>query len=160
MRKLLSFSKKFNRIYFSFMVVFLFFINTSYEINIAFVKYWLYLGVLIFTPILLICDIYIYRPKLKKIYRILSPLIAFVYVFLVGPVYIFETSTLWETEKVLFVNKENPDYKVEKQKQKLLGTNIYKTRTVEILHLTSFISKVEKYHKEHLDFNNWNKITD
>ncbi|WP_139957259.1 hypothetical protein [Flavicella sediminum] len=151
-------SRIFNRAYFVLLFLFLIIVNTPFEINHSVLKSAIYVGVLILTPALLVWDIYFYKPKLNKIYRILSPIIGFVVIFYLNPMEILDSSNVWNTEKVLFESKEDPNVKVEIQKQKMLTSSILKTRTVEVSYLTDKILKIKTYNKVNFDKNKWKKI--
>lgn len=148
----------FNGIYAFLTLLFILISWSSYELNIQFINSILYLGVLFFTPLIFIWDVYFYKTRLKKSYKLLFPLVGFIYIFYLNPLDVFNAANNWKTIEVLHENKENPNIKVEVQEKKLLTSNRIETRTVVVNNLSKYLKKIKKYHKDHIKNTEWNKI--
>ena len=156
-RKFYFISRLTNRIYVCLTTLFFIISISNFEINHALIKTILYIGFFIFTPLLFVWNIFYYKPKLKKFYRIAYPLLGFIYLFYANPLEIFNATNVWKTETILFENKIDFTIKIEYQTQKLMTSNGKKNRTVAVTYYTKYLLKIKKYNAVLFDEKQWNK---
>lgn len=152
------FTRVLNWVYTIMTLMFIFLSWSSYELNIQFIRYILYVGVIIFTPLVFIWDIYFYKVRLKKRYKLIFPLIGFIYILYLNPLELFNSAHKWNRIEILYENKANPKIKIEKQERKLLTSNRIETRTVVVNNFNDYFKKIKVFHRDHLRIKDWNKI--
>jgi hypothetical protein len=152
------FTYLFNLIYTVLTLIFIFLTWTSFEINHQFIKSVLYLGVLFFTPVIFIWDIYFYKVRLKKTYKLILPVFGFIYIFYLNPLNVFNSANKWKTSEILYQSKENSNIKIEVQERKLLTSNRIENRTVIVNNFNKYFKRIKKFNEGHIVKNDWNKI--
>lgn len=143
-----------------FLLIFLLFCIDSFtNIDIAKqeLKSVVYFGILVITPIILVVNGLFYEELKPKIKNIIIPFLVFVFILIIGPTKIVFSSSIWKTNKVLFINQENQNHKVEFQMQDI-GALGYNKRTVEVIHYYNLFMIVKSKNKTFEHNNNWIKV--
>lgn len=141
------------------LIVLLFCIDnfTNAEIANQELKSVVYLGILSITPIVLVVNGLFHKELKSNIRSILIPFLIFLFILIIGPTKIVFSSSIWKTNKVLFINKENQNHKVEFQMQDI-GALGYNKRTVEVIHYYNLFMIVKSKNKTFEHNNNWIKV--
>lgn len=129
-------TKIWNVIYCLTVVLFLLDSYTSFDIKSQALKTVVYFGILIGTPLTLICNLVVIKTRVKRIVSLVLPTIILILVLYLGPVIVLFSSGAWQTQKVLYQNGHLTFKTVEFQMQNL-GALGYNKRTVEVFYLTS-----------------------
>lgn len=108
---------------------------TSFEIKSQAVKTFVYFGVLIGTPLILIWDLLVIKNKKTKILGAVFPTIVLILILIVGPLKILFSTGAWQTQTILYQNGHLSFKTVEFQMQNI-GNLGYNKRTVEVIYLT------------------------
>ena len=142
-----------------FLLFLLFCINsfTNVDITNQELKSVVYFGILVSTPIILVVNGLFYKQLRPKVKNIIIPFLVFVFILIIGPTKIVFSSSVWKTNKVLFINKDNQNHKVEFQKQDV-GALGYNKRTVEVIHSYNYFMIVKSKNKSFDQNTNWIKV--
>jgi hypothetical protein len=108
---------------------------TNVEIKCQFIKSFVYLGVLIGTPIILLWNVFYLKSVRKKIFGMVLPALVLIPILIGGPLKILFSSGIWRTQTILYQNGHLSFYKIESQLQDI-GAFGYHRRTVKVLYLT------------------------
>ncbi len=107
----------------------------SMEIKNQILKRFIYFGLLIETPIILLWNLFAVKTKTKRIIGTIYPTIILVLIFLVHPMKILFHSGAWRTQTILYQNSHLSFKTVEFQMQDI-GALGYNRRTVEVTYLS------------------------
>ncbi|MCK0158942.1 hypothetical protein MWU65_17275 [Cellulophaga sp. F20128] len=119
---------------------------TSFEIKSQLIKSFTYFGIMILTPLTLICNLFSFKKTKWKIASSVLPFLTLIGILTIGPMKIIFSSRSWKTQKILYQNGHLDFKKVEFQMQDV-GALGYNKRTVEVIYLTDLfmiVSPVEK----------------
>lgn len=151
------FIKFLNGIFFLLFILFCIDSFTDVDITNQELKSVVYFGILVITPIILVVNSLFHEELKPKIKSIIIPFLVFVFILIIGPTKIVFSSSVWKTNKVLFINKDNQNQKIEFQRQDV-GALGYNKRTVEVIHCCSFFMIVKSKNKNFENNTNWIKI--
>ena len=124
-----------NIVYIFIVALFLLDELTNFDIKSQAVKSFVYLGLLIGTPLMLAWNLFFIKSKVKKIIGTAFPAAILALILVVGPTNIWFSSASWKTQRILYENKKSSVKKVELQMQDM-GALGYNKRAVEVLYLT------------------------
>jgi hypothetical protein len=124
-----------NGIYVLIIILFLLDSSTSFDIKSQLLKTFVYLGLLIGTPLTLTWNFFVL--KNRKIIGTAFPTIILIFILIVGPVKIIFSTSAWQTKTILYTNGHFSFKTIEFQTQDM-GALGYNKRTVEVLYLTDF----------------------
>ena len=150
-----------NIVYIITILLFLLDIHTSFDIKSQALKSFIYYGIIIISPIILIWNLWFFKTRKQKIISLILPLMAIIGILIIGPFKIIFSSSAWKTQTVLYQNKHFKIKKIETQIQDL-GALGYNKRTVEVTYLTNFfmiINPVEKNVNNKIEWKKENKQT-
>jgi hypothetical protein len=138
--KLLSYAL--NGLLFILVLLFVVDVFTFFELANQLLKYVVYFGIILIPPVVFIVNIFLQRTIRRKAFFALPGLIVLISVFIVGPVKIVFSSSVWKTQSVLYQHTENQNKRIVFQMQDV-GAHGYNRRTVE---LTSYVlfNKIEE----------------
>jgi len=98
---------------------------------------------LIFAPIVSIWNLFGIIYKQKTIIEFIVPCIALLTVIIIGPTKIIFASAPWQTQTILYQNKNSSFKTIEFQMQDI-GAFGYSKRTVEVYHISNLFMLVKK----------------
>ena len=128
-------TKILNIIYGLTVVLFLFDSLTSFDIKSQDLKTFVYIGLLIGTPLTLIWNAVTIKPKNRKIIWTILPTAILIFILIVGPMKLYFSTGAWRTQTILYQNGHLTFKTIEFQMQDV-GTFGYNKRTVEVFYLT------------------------
>lgn len=108
---------------------------TSFDIKNQAVKSFVYFGILIETPLILIWNALAFKPTKRKIIGTILPTLILTMMLIVGPMKILFSTGAWQTQTILYQNGHLSFKTVEFQMQDV-GALGYNNRTVEVFYLT------------------------
>jgi hypothetical protein len=120
---------------------------TNVDITNQELKSVVYFGILVITPVVLVVNGLFYKQLKPKIKSIVFPFLVFVFMLIIGPKKIVFFSSVWKTNKVLFINKDYQNQRVELQRQDV-GALGYNKRTVEVTHITNWFMIIKNSNKK------------
>ena len=126
-----------NGIYVLIIMFFLLDSLTSFDIKSQLLKTFVYLGLLIGTPLTLTWNFFVLKTKNRKIIGTVFPTIILIFILIVGPLKIIFSTSAWQTKTILYTNGHFSFKTIEFQTQDM-GALGYNKRTVEVLYLTDF----------------------
>ncbi|HZK70252.1 MAG TPA: hypothetical protein VFD03_01870 [Clostridia bacterium] len=126
-----------NGIYVLIIILFLLDSLTSFDIKSQLLKTFVYLGLLIGTPLTLTWNFFVLKTKNRKIFGTVFPTIILIFILIVGPLKIIFSTSAWQTKTILYTNGHFSFKTIEFQTQDM-GALGYNKRTVEVLYLTDF----------------------
>ncbi|MEI6950120.1 hypothetical protein V9K67_23245 [Paraflavisolibacter sp. H34] len=124
-----------NIVYLAVLALFLMDGFTSFNIKSQLIKYFVYLGLFIGAPAILIGNAISFQPVYKRILSLILPILALILIFFIGPLEIVFAAGAWRTQTVIYQNIRSSFNKVEFQ-MRGRGALGYNRRTVEVLYLT------------------------
>jgi hypothetical protein len=124
-----------NIIYGLTVVLFLFDSLTSFDIKSQDLKTFVYIGLLIGTPLTLIWNAVTIKPRNRKIIWTILPTAILIFILIVGPMKLYFSTGAWRTQTILYQNGHLTFKTIEFQMQDV-GTFGYNKRTVEVFYLT------------------------
>lgn len=130
---------------------------TNVDITNQELKSVVYIGILVITPIVLFVNGLFHKQLKPKIKSIVFPFLVFVFMLIIGPTKIVFSSSVWKTNKVLFINKDNQNHRVEFQKQDV-GALGYNKRTVEVIYSHYCFMIIKSKNKNFENNSNWIKV--
>jgi hypothetical protein len=136
-------TKVLNIVYGWTVVFFLLDSLTSFDIKSQNIKSFIYLGLLIGTPLTLVWNYLVIKTKSKRIIGTIFPVIILTLVLIIGPVRILFSTSAWRTQTVLYQNAHLSFKTVEFQMQDA-GALGYNKRTVEVLYLTNYFTVISE----------------
>jgi hypothetical protein len=128
-------TKILNIIYGLTVVLFLFDSLTSFDIKSQGLKTFVYIGLLIGTPLTLIWNAVTIKPRNRKIIWTILPTAILIFILIVGPMKLYFSMGAWRTQTILYQNRPLTCKTIEFQMQDV-GTFGYNKRTVEVFYLT------------------------
>jgi len=128
-------TKVLNIIYSLVVVFFLLDSLTSFDIKNQAIKSFVYIGLLIGTPLTLAWNFLVIKTKSNRIIGTSIPTIILVLMLVVGPMKILFSTSAWRTQTILYQNGHLSFKTVEFQMQDI-GALGYNKRTVEVFYLT------------------------
>jgi hypothetical protein len=128
-------TKILNVIYGIIVLLFLADTQTHFDIKSQGLKSFVYVALLIGTPLILLWNILVIQLKTKRIIGTVFPAIILVFILIAGPLKIFFSTGTWNTQTILYQNGHLSFKTIEFQMQDL-GPLGYKKRTVEVLYVT------------------------
>jgi len=128
-------TKILNIIYSLIVVLFLLDGLTSFDIKSQSIKSFVYFGLLIGTPLILIWNARVIKARNGKIIGSLFPTIILTLILVVGPMKILSSTDAWRTQTILYQNGHLSFKTIEFQMQDI-GALGYNRRTVEVIYLT------------------------
>ena len=136
-----------NSIFILILLLFVFDTLTAFEIKNQAIKSFVYIGIMIVTPIVLIWNIWFLKTIRLKIVSSVLPTLVLIVILIIGPMKIIFSSASWKTEKVLYENGHLPFKKVELQTQDV-GALGYNKRMVEVIYLTPWFMIINPIKKD------------
>jgi hypothetical protein len=128
-------TKILNIIYGLTVVLFLFDSLTSFDIKSQDLKTFVYIGLLIGTPLTLIWNAVTIKPRNRKIIWTILPTAILIFILIVGPMKLYFSTGAWRTQTILYQNGHLTFKTIEFQMQDV-GAFGYNKRTVEVFYLT------------------------
>jgi hypothetical protein len=128
-------TKILNIIYGLTIVLFLFDSLTSFDIKSQDLKTFVYIGLLIGTPLTLIWNAVTIKPRNRKIIWTILPTAILIFILIVGPMKLYFSTGAWRTQTILYQNGHLTFKTIEFQMQDV-GAFGYNKRTVEVFYLT------------------------
>jgi hypothetical protein len=128
-------TKILNIIYGLTIVLFLFDSLTSFDIKSQDLKTFVYIGLLIGTPLTLIWNAVTIKPRNRKIIWTILPTAILIFILIVGPMKLYFSTGAWRTQTILYQNGHLTFKTIEFQMQDV-GTFGFNKRTVEVFYLT------------------------
>jgi hypothetical protein len=128
-------TKILNIIYGLTVVLFLFDSLTNFDIKSQGLKTFVYIGLLIGTPLTLIWNAVTIKPRNRKIIWTILPTAILIFILIVGPMKLYFSTGAWRTQTILYQNGHLTYKTIEFQMQDV-GTFGYNKRTVEVFYLT------------------------
>jgi hypothetical protein len=108
---------------------------TYLEIKNQLLKYSIYYGLLLGTPLTLIWNFLVIKSKTKRIIWTIVPSIILILILVINPVKIFFSSGIWMTQTIIYKHGHLSFRTIEFQIQDK-GALGFNKRTVEVLYLT------------------------
>lgn len=133
--KLIRTTKILNIVYCLIVLLFLLDSLTSFDIKSQTLKSLVYFSFLIGTPTILFWNLFSIKPKTKRVIATLYPTTFLILIFVMNPIKIFFSTGAWQTQTVLYKNRNISFKKVEFQMQGI-GALGYNRRTVEVTFVT------------------------
>jgi hypothetical protein len=126
------------------IVVLLFFLDgfTGFDINAQAIKTFVYIGLLVGSPVMLVWNFFVIDPILKRVIWTLFPAIMLVFIFITSPMKILFSSGSWHTQSILYQSRHTSSITIEFQMQDI-GALGYNERTVEVQYLTPYFMIVK-----------------
>jgi len=137
-----TFSKVLNILYVLIAILFVLDSLTKFEIKNQFLKSFVYMGLLIGAPLILIGNLFIFKRKYQKLLALFFPVMTIIFILIVGPLKILFSSSAWDTQTILYQNRNLSFNRIEYQMQDV-GSFGYNCRTVEVLYITRFFMIVD-----------------
>ena len=128
-----------NGIYILTVVIFLLDSFTNFDIKNQTLKNLVYFGLLIETPIILLCNLFIIKEIKQKIIWNIVPIIFQTFIFVINPMKIMFSVGAWQTQEILYENAHLSFKTIEFQMQNK-GAFGYNKRIVEVFYLTDFFT--------------------
>ena len=94
-----------NILYVTVVVLFLFDRQSHFEIKSQFIKSFVYLGLLIGTPFVLIWNVFVFKTRRRKILGLMLPILILILIFIIGPLKILFSASAWRTQTILYQNE-------------------------------------------------------
>jgi hypothetical protein len=119
------------------LIVLLFLLDSleSFDIKNQLLKSFVYFGVLLETPFILIWNFFYFKKKTKRLLAVAFPVIILFNILIIGPTnFLFSTGS-WQTQEILYQNR-NSSYKQVEFQMKNIGAFGYQKRIVEVYYLT------------------------
>lgn len=148
-----------NSIFILMLLFFVLAVFTPFEIKNQILKWVVYIGIILVSPIVFIWNIWCFKYLKRKIGSIILPIITLAGIATIGPIKIVFLSGSWETNRVLYQNKYYSFKKIEEQIQDV-GALGYNKRTVKVTYFTNWfmiITPVKKEDKKLVEFNKMNE---
>lgn len=143
-----------------YTIIFLFFILdkfTPLEIKNQNIKSFIYFGIIIFTPIIFIINLWKGKSMKFKIITSIIPIFTLIGVVFIGLLKIIYLSSSWKTDRIIYQNKILTNNRIEYQMQDV-GALGYNKRTVEVIYFTENFMFVKPFNKNNFKSNEWIKI--
>lgn len=118
------------------VLLFLFDSLTPFDIRSHTIKSFVYHGLLIETPLILLWNFFALKSKTKRIVGTIIPTLILTLILIVGPMTILFSTRPWLTQTILYQNGHLSFRTVEFQMQDI-GALGYNKRTVEVFYLTN-----------------------
>jgi hypothetical protein len=133
-----------NIIYGLIVAIFLLDELTSFDIKSQAVKSFIYIGLLVGTPLILVRNYLLLKTRAQKVIGTIFPVTIFILIMIVGPMkFISLPASAWRTQTVLYQNGHLGFKTIEFQMLDV-GSFGYSKRTVEVLYLTPFFMIVSE----------------
>lgn len=119
---------------------------TSVEIKSQAIKFFVYLGILLLTPVLILLNLFLLKSGKWKLLSLFVLIVTMVGIIKIGPIKLVFASAAWQTQTVLYQHSHLQAKKVESQWQDV-GALGYNRRTVEVIYFTPLfmiVSPVDK----------------
>lgn len=128
------------------LIAFLFCIDvfTPLEINSQWLKSFVYLGIIVQPPLIVIWSVWKSRSLKLKFTRAIFPSILFIAVLLIGPTKIIFSHGAWRTQTVLYENGHFSNRFIERQMQDV-GAFGYNRRTVIATYYTGLFTSSQPF---------------
>ncbi|HEU5052652.1 MAG TPA: hypothetical protein VFT78_06045 [Hanamia sp.] len=141
------------------LIVLLFLLDsmTSFDIKSQFLKTLVYFGFLVGTPIILFWNLVFVKTKTRRIVGMVYPAIFLILIFVLNPIVIVFSSGAWQTQEILYQNREVSFKKIEFQMQNI-GAMGYNRRTVEVVYLTPLFMITSEAPKDFDKSAEWKKV--
>ena len=149
-------SKALNGIYIFIVLFFLFDALTSFEIKNQIIRWFIYFGMLIYTPAILIWNLFYFKVKKRKFLHSILPIIVLIGIA-INPMGLLFTSSNWKTQTVLYENGHLNFKKIEFQMRDY-GSFGYGERTVDVLYLTNWFMIVNEIELDAERGSEWIKV--
>lgn len=98
-------------------------------------KTFVYCGILLGTPIMLIWNFFVIKTKTKRIIGTVIPTIFLIMIFIIGPLKFVFSMGAWQTQTILYKHEQLIFKTIEYQMQDV-GALGYNQRTVEVTYIT------------------------
>lgn len=144
-----------NGLYICMALLFMFDVLTNFEIRSQTLKSFIYYGVLFATPLVLIWNLI--SSKSNRVLASLSPLLILILVFTMGLTKILANVSAWQTQVILYKNKNSNVTTIEHQRQ---GSANFKfnERTVKVTYLTGLFMIVYRIPDDIASKSEWVKV--
>lgn len=110
---------------------------TGFDIKAQAIKTFVYIGLLVGSPVMLVWNFFVIDPILKRVIWTLFPAIMLVFIFITSPMKILFSSGSWHTQSILYQSRHTSSNTIEFQMQDI-GALGYNERTVEVQYLTPY----------------------
>jgi hypothetical protein len=140
-------SRILNGIFILITLLFILDVTTSFEIKSQTVKSFTYFGIMIFTPLILVWNLWHYKTIKRKTIGLILPVTILIGILIIGPTKIAFSSSAWRTKQVIYEHGHLNFKKVESQTQDL-GALGYNNRTVDVIYLTDFFMVTNPVQKD------------
>ena len=150
-------SRILNGIFVLILLLFVLDMLTSFEIKSQAIKSFVYFGILVLTPLNLLCNLWALRARKGRMMGSILPALTLVGILIIGPLNIVYSSSAWKTQKVLYQNGHLDFKKVEFQMQDI-GALGYNKRTVEVTYFTDLFVIIGPVEKEIDNRVEWIKV--
>lgn len=124
-----------NSLYLVMVTLFLLDELTGFDIKNQFLKFFIYPGTVLATPIIFICNLILVKNLNRKIQAEILPVIMTGVTLYFGYDRIFTSSAAWKTQTILYEHKITASKKIEFQVQ-FMGAAGYNKRTVKVYYFT------------------------
>jgi len=126
------------------VIVVLFFLDgfTGFEIKAQAIKTFVYIGLLVGSPVMLVWNFFVLKAIFKRVIWTLFPAIMLVFMLIINPMKILFSSGSWHTQSILYQSRHSRDKTIEYQMQDI-GALGYNERTVEVQYLTPYFMIVK-----------------
>ena len=140
-------------------VVLLFFLDslTDFDIKNQFIKSFVYFGILILTPVVLLWNFRVIKEKKWQKAGRFVPVFVLGALLFMEPLRFFSASRSWKTQIIILQDKHSSTHKIEFQLQDM-GARGYNKRTVEVQYLTDFFMIAHPVARNFVADENWLKI--
>lgn len=143
-----------------YTIIFLFFILDTFtplEIKNQNIKSFIYFGIIIFTPLILIINLWKGKSIKFKIITSIISILTLISIIFIGPLKIIYLSSSWKTDRIIYQNKILTNNRIEYQMQDV-GALGYNKRTVEVIYFTENFMFVKPFNKNNFKSNEWIEI--
>jgi hypothetical protein len=120
---------------------------TSFDIKSQSIKSFVYVWVLVGTPLTLVWNFFAIKTKSKRIIWTVFPTIMLVFILIVGPMKVMFSKGAWQTQTTLYQNGHLSFKTVEFQMQDVAAMG-FNNRTVGVVYLTPLFMITSKVPKD------------
>ncbi len=128
-------SKLLNWTYCLILLLFFFDQLPHFDIKSQALKSFVYLGLLLGTPVLLLWNYFAFTQRKQQLLGTLYPSIILIFIFVIDPLDVLFSSGSWHTQTVLYQHRTSRFEQIEFQLQDK-GALGYNKRTVQVFYLT------------------------
>lgn len=150
-------TKILNIVYCLTVILFLLDGLTSFDIKSQAIKSFVYFGLLIGAPLILVLNLLVIKTKTKRFIGTASPAVILTLILIIGPGEILFSTGVWHTQTILYQHGHLSSKTVEFQMQDI-GAFGYNERTVEVMYLTPLFMITSEVPKNINQRGEWLKV--